>query len=107
MEASSAGEVLPQHKHTNKLELEIEGEKATQQCNNSALLLFGCTYLGCVYFSSCPLPVDSFVNLQFKSQDLDADFSMHFVHVFSNRSCPYMLAQGGVIVFVFGTTVLF
>lgn len=101
--------MLPQHKHTNKLELETEGEKkATKQCNNSALLLFGCTYLGCVYFPSplCPLPADS-LNLRFKSEDLDADFSMHFVNVFLNWSCPYILAQGGVIVSVFGTTVLF
>lgn len=89
------------------LSLKQKEKQATQWCNNSALLLFGCTYLGCVYFPSCPLPADSlFVNQPFKSQDLDAD-SMHFVNVLLNWSCRYILAQGGVIVSVFGTTILF
>lgn len=39
------------------------------------------------------------------SQDLAGDFSMHFVNVFLNSSYPYILAQGGVTVSVFGTTV--
>lgn len=30
---------------------------------------------------------------------------MHFVNLFLNSSCPYILAQGGVTVSVFGTTV--
>lgn len=65
-------------------------------------------YIGCVHFPSCPLPADSlFGNQWFKSEDLDADFSMHFVNVFLNWSCRYILAQGGVIVSVFGTTKLF
>lgn len=90
------------------LSLKQKEKQATQWCNNSALLLFRCTYLGCVYFPSCPLPADSlFVNQPFKSQDLDADFSMHFVNVLLNWSCCYILAQGGVIVSVFGTTILF
>lgn len=79
-EESSAGEALPQHKHTNNLELEAKEEKkATKQCNNNnnALLLFGCTYLGCVHFPLCPFPADSFVNQPFKS-----DFSMHFVFMY-------------------------
>lgn len=97
--------MLPQHKPTNKLELDKQWIKK-KQCNNSALLLFGCTYLGSVYFPSCPLPADSSVNLWFKSEHLDADFSMHFGNVFLNWSCPYILAQGGGVS-VFGTTVLF
>lgn len=53
----------------------------------------------------CPLPVDSFVNQQVTSADLDADFSMHFVHVFLICSCRYIFAQGGVIISVFGTII--
>lgn len=90
-------------------------KKATKQCNHSALLFFGCTYFCCVYFpTSLPCWLSfvnlcwlSFVNVWFKSEDLNADFSMHFVNVFLNWSCPYILAQGGVLVSVFGTTVLF
>jgi len=39
-EESSAGEALPQHKHTNNLELETKEEKKQQ--NNVIIMLYYC-----------------------------------------------------------------
>lgn len=86
------------------LSLKQKENQATRWCNNSVWMYI----LRLCLFPSCPLPADSFyVNQPFRSQDLDADFSMHFVNVLLNWSCRYILAQVGVIVSVFGTTILF
>lgn len=103
--ASSAAEVLPQHKPTN---LSPE-QTATLKSNKPIKSL--CSAVVWMYIIRLCLFHPHVLSLflpfiQPPIQDPTGYFTMHFVHLFLDLGRPFALAKGGAIVSAFGTTIL-